>query len=193
MIDIEALKAKLAEYDDARPRCPQKVARTVNCAPDYLTTKHAEYHDYDLTTYAPCCRPEGHEGECRNSRLILGWPGYVTITALVAEVERLNEQCLEHEAEACGRMGHRDGLSRDRGPFGLGGQLDAAWRRGWDERSASVSEDHAALVAEVEHLRVQSATFRRLLAEVVIERDALQEQIDAASVAAFEAELCEEK
>ena len=67
------------------------------------------------------------------------------VDALVAEVERLRERCLEQEAEACGRMGHRDGLSRDRGPFDSGGQLDVAWRRGWDERSASV--------AEVERLR----------------------------------------
>ena len=91
-IDLDAIKAKLAEYDDARPRCPQKVARTVNCAPDYLTTKHAEYHDYDLTTYSPCCRPEGHEGECRNSRLILGWPGHATLKALVAEVADLRNE-----------------------------------------------------------------------------------------------------
>jgi len=89
MIDLDAIKAKLAEYDDARPRCPQKVARTVNCAPDGLRSSDPTYHDYDMTTYSPCCRPAGHEGECRNSRLILGWPGFVTVTALVTEVERL--------------------------------------------------------------------------------------------------------
>ena len=92
MIDLDALKARLAEYDDARPRCQGKVARTINCAPDYLTTEDAEYHDYDLTTYSPCCRPEGHADECRNSRLILGWPGFVTVSALIAEVERLRAE-----------------------------------------------------------------------------------------------------
>lgn len=77
------------------------------------------------------------------------------LAELRAEVERLRERCLEQEAEACGRMGHRDGLSRDRGPFGLGGQLDAAWRRGWDERNASV--------AEVEQLRSENRKLRDVL------------------------------
>lgn len=99
MIDLEALKAKLAEYDDALPRCPQKVARTVNYAPDGLRSSDPTYHDYDLTTHTPCCRPEGHEGECRNSRLILGWPGFVTVSALVAEVERLRAE-RDHFREA---------------------------------------------------------------------------------------------
>ena len=94
MIDLIALKARLAEYDDAVPRCPLKVARTTNCAPDLLTPNDPDYHDYDLTTYSPCCRPEGHDGECRNGRLILGWPGFVTVSALVAEVERLRELLL---------------------------------------------------------------------------------------------------
>jgi hypothetical protein len=95
MIDLEAIKSQLSEYDDAQPRCPQKVARTINCAPDYLTTKHTEYHDYDLTTYSPCCRPEGHEGECRNARPVLGWPGFVTVSALVEEVEQLRSENLK--------------------------------------------------------------------------------------------------
>jgi hypothetical protein len=96
-IDLDAIKAKLAEYDDSVPRCPKKVARTVNYAPDYLTPQHtactdAVYREYDLTTYSPCCRPEGHEGECRNSRLILGWPGHATLKALVAEVADLRNE-----------------------------------------------------------------------------------------------------
>ena len=91
MIDLDALKARLAEYDDARPRCQGKVARTINCAPDYLHSDDPTYPGYVLTTYSPCCRPDGHEGECRNSRLILGWPGFVAVSALVAEVERLRE------------------------------------------------------------------------------------------------------
>ena len=94
MIDLDALKARLAEYDDARPRCPGKVARTINCAPDYLPSDDPTYHEYIITTYSPCCRSEGHEGDCRNSRSIMGWPGFVTVSALVAEVERLRELLL---------------------------------------------------------------------------------------------------
>ena len=95
MIDLDALKARLAEYDDARPRCQGKVARTINCAPDYLPSDNPTYPDYALTTYSPCCRPEGHADECRNGRSILGWPGFVTVSALVAEVERLRAEADE--------------------------------------------------------------------------------------------------
>ena len=92
MIDLDTLKARLAEYDDARPRCQGKVARTLNCAPDYLPSDDPTYPEHLITTYSPCCRPDGHEGECRNSRSILGWPGFVTVSALVAEVERLRAE-----------------------------------------------------------------------------------------------------
>jgi hypothetical protein len=91
MIDLDALKARLAEYDDARPRCQGKVARNINCAPDHLPSDDPTYHEYIITTYSPCCRPEGHESDCRNSRSVMGWPGFVTVSALVAEVERLRE------------------------------------------------------------------------------------------------------
>ena len=92
MIDLDALKARLAEYDDARPRCQGKVARTINCAPDWLPSDDTIYSEYLITTYSPCCRPEGHADECRNSRLILGWPGYATLKALVAEVADLRNE-----------------------------------------------------------------------------------------------------
>jgi len=92
VIDLDALKARLAEYDDARPRCQGKVARTINCAPDWLPSDDTIYSEYLITTYSPCCRPEGHADECRNSRLILGWPGFVTVSALIAEVERLRAE-----------------------------------------------------------------------------------------------------
>ena len=81
MLDLEAIKAKLAEYDPAAPKCPLRI------------THHQRdsdgYGDYDVTTHAPCCRPEGHEGECRNARPVMGWPGLETVSQLVAEVERL--------------------------------------------------------------------------------------------------------
>jgi hypothetical protein len=81
MLDLEDLKAKLAEYDPAAPKCQLQIAlrRTV---PD-------PYGDYDETTYVPCCRPEGHEEECRNARQVMGWPGFQTVLQLIAEVERL--------------------------------------------------------------------------------------------------------
>lgn len=104
MIDLDALKARLAEYDDYAPKCPKKVERKSNCAPDAILSSDPTYHDYDFTTYAPCCRPEGHAGECRNGRLILGWPGFVTVSALIAEVERLREN-----AEARERFLRREG------------------------------------------------------------------------------------
>jgi hypothetical protein len=89
MIDLEALKSRLANYDPAAPKCPLQIARFVNYAPDHITSLDAEYHDYDETTYVPCCRPEGHEGECRNARQVMGWPGFQTVSQLIAEVERL--------------------------------------------------------------------------------------------------------
>ena len=92
MIDLDALKARLAEYDDYAPKCSKKVERKTNCAPDSVLSSDPTYHDYDFTTYSPCCRPEGHAGECRNGRLILGWPDFVTVSALVAEVERLRAE-----------------------------------------------------------------------------------------------------
>ena len=92
MIDLDALKARLAEYDDHAPKSPKKVERRTNCAPDFVLSSDPTYHDYDFTTYSPCCRPEGHAGECRNGRLILGWPGFVTVSALIAEVERLRAE-----------------------------------------------------------------------------------------------------
>jgi len=88
-LDLDALKARLSEYDDTLPRCLKKVARTVNCAPDYLPSDDPIYSEYLIVTSSPCCRPEGHEGECRNSRFILGWPGLGTLRALIAEVENL--------------------------------------------------------------------------------------------------------
>jgi hypothetical protein len=94
MLDLEDLKTRLAEYDPAAPKCRLQIAQLVNYAPDHIASLDAEYHDYDGTTYVPCCRPEGHEGECRNARSFMGWPGFQTVSQLVAEVERLRELLL---------------------------------------------------------------------------------------------------
>ena len=71
-VDLDALKARLAEYDDTLPRCLKPVLSVVT--PPNVN---------------PCCLPLGHADECRNSRHILGWPGLATLRALIAEVENL--------------------------------------------------------------------------------------------------------
>jgi hypothetical protein len=86
MIDLEDLKAKLAEYDPAAPKCPLQIT--------HHRRVRDPYGDYDETTYVSCCRPEGHEDECRNARQVIGWPGFQTVSQLVAEVERLREMLL---------------------------------------------------------------------------------------------------
>jgi len=147
VIDLDALKARLAEYDDARPRCQGKVARTINCAPDWLPSDDTIYSEYLITTYSPCCRPEGHADECRNSRLILGWPGFVTMSALVAEVERLRHEVADLQMQ---RDEHLidNGNAYDEG-------YDAGTRRGYEAECAAVvawlresSEGLAPLSAE---------------------------------------------
>ena len=89
IIDLEALKTQLAEYDPNAPKCPQRVSRHSNYAPDHVSSSDSTYHDYDMATHSPCCRPEGHEGECRNSRSVIGWLGFATVSALLTEIERL--------------------------------------------------------------------------------------------------------
>jgi len=101
MLDLEALKAKLAEYDPAAPKCPLQITRR--------RTDLDPYGDYDETTYVPCCRLEGHEGECRNARPVMGWPGLETVSQLVAEVERLRSINDDYLLE----MGRQHALLRD--------------------------------------------------------------------------------
>ena len=91
-IDIEALRSRIAEYDPDAPRCQKKVEEHRNYAPDYLKPDDPEWEIYSTTTYSPCCRPDGHEGECRNSRRVLGWPGYATLVALLDEVKNLRSK-----------------------------------------------------------------------------------------------------
>ena len=91
-LDIAALRARLREYDPALPHCKQRITREQNYAPDFVPEE--ERAEWDMVTYVPCYRPEGHEGVCRNTRLVLGFPGYDTVTALLDEVERLRELLL---------------------------------------------------------------------------------------------------
>lgn len=88
-VDIEAIRAHLSEYDPDAPRCTKTVAKSRNYAPDH---NDPEWDTYTVTTYHPCCRPAGHEGECRNSRRVMGWPGRATLIALLDEVEDLRNK-----------------------------------------------------------------------------------------------------
>ena len=88
-IDLDALEARLAEYDPDAPKCPRKGEEIRNYAPDHVNDNDEDYDLYTIRLQHPCCRPEGHEGECRNTRRLLGWPGYRVLVELVAEVRRL--------------------------------------------------------------------------------------------------------
>ena len=97
-LDLEALEARLAEYDPGAPRCTKTAAESRNYAPDSMDQNDPEWDTYTVTHYVPCCRPEGHDGKCRSSRRVLGWPGYATLKELISEVRRLRERDLQHQA-----------------------------------------------------------------------------------------------
>lgn len=96
---LDDLRRQLVEYDPSLPRCPRKVAEHRNYAPEYMRDDDPEWSDYTITTYTPCCRPTGHEGECRNSRRVMGWPGIKTLNALIDEVEQLRRLAEERAME----------------------------------------------------------------------------------------------
>jgi hypothetical protein len=150
MIDLEDLKAKLTEYDPAASKCQLQIARFVNYATDHITSLNAEYHDYDVTTYVPCCRPEGHEGECRNARQVMGWPGFQTVSQLIAEVERLREVNDGYLLE----IGRQHALLRDQ-KRGENAERAAvvAWLRGSDD---DLVADYGDDIERGEHRREET-------------------------------------
>lgn len=89
-LDISALRAKLRVYDQSLPRCTKVITRVSNHAPDYVAEE--ERGEWDMRLSYPCSELEGHEGQCREGRAILGWPGFKTLTALLDEVERLRDE-----------------------------------------------------------------------------------------------------
>ena len=99
VLDLAALREQLAEYDPSAPRCSKKVAEHRNYAPDGMAVEAPEWSDFTITTYTPCARPAGHEGECRNSRRVMGWPGRATLIALLDEVEHLRAASLDLRAD----------------------------------------------------------------------------------------------
>jgi hypothetical protein len=84
-LDIQALKEKLREYDKSLPKCPKRIERIESALYDCVI-------DRDDTgpqkSYHPCCRPEGHDGPCSETRLALGWPGYEVLKALIEIAEK---------------------------------------------------------------------------------------------------------
>lgn len=105
-LGLDALRERLREYDPSLPRCKQRITRTQNCAPDFVPEE--ERAEWDMVTYVPCCRPEGHEGACRNTRLVLGFPGYDTLTALLDEVQELRMALAECVGADLSRADVRD-------------------------------------------------------------------------------------
>ena len=104
-LDLDALEARLPEYDPEAPKCPKTVEDVRSYAPDHMEPDDPEYDDFKMVHRVPCCRPEGHEGECRSTRRLLGWPGYATLKELLAEVRRLRMEntALEAKLDASGQ------------------------------------------------------------------------------------------
>jgi len=143
MIDLEALKTRLAEYDPAAPKCPLQITRHQR--------GYDGYGDYDMTTYVPCRRPEGHEGECQNARPVMGWPDFQTISQLVAEVERLRSINDDYLLE----MGRQHALLREQ-KRGENAERTAvvAWLREyaeWLHPGARIAEEIADAIERGEH------------------------------------------
>lgn len=115
-LDLPALRARLREYDPALPRCSGTISETRNFATEYMSEENRA--EWDMTFRHPCGRPDGHEGPCRSSRAVLGWPGFETLTALLDEVEQLRAE--RAEAEAAGE-------ARERARIGAFLHAEARW------------------------------------------------------------------
>jgi len=110
-VSLDDLRRQLAEYDPSAPRCHRTYEVHRNYAPDDMTPDDPEWDNYTVTHHVPCCRPSGHEGECRNSRRVMGWPGLRTLTDLIDEVERSRVEIQSIVAwlgKPCGMSGHDD-------------------------------------------------------------------------------------
>ena len=86
-INTAGLRVKLRVYDQTLPRCQKRIVRVSNHAPDYVAEE--ERGEWEMRLTYPCGELEGHEGQCREGRAVLGWPGFATLTTLLDEVERL--------------------------------------------------------------------------------------------------------
>jgi len=108
-----------------------------------------------MITYVPCCRPEGHEDECRNARPVIGWPDFQTVSQLVAEVERLRSINDDYLLE----MGRQHALLRDQQRGENAERVDVvAWLR--EQANSTTADvlrardlDAADLIERGEHRR----------------------------------------
>lgn len=90
-LDLKALKIKLQEYDSTVPRCKKQIEDVRYYAPDYMDVSDPEFDNYKVVYYQPCSRIEGHDGDCRNGRPVLGWPGFKVLSELIRRSEELEE------------------------------------------------------------------------------------------------------
>ena len=125
-IDTAALRAKLRVYDQSLPRCQKRIVRVSNHAPDYVAEE--ERAEWEMRLTYPCGELDGHEGQCREGRAILGWPGFKTMTALLDEVDRLRIE-VERTEHARSSLDTALMLERERERAAV-----VAWLRGEPER-----------------------------------------------------------
>lgn len=127
-LDLDALEARLLEYDPDASRCQKTVEEVRHYAPSGMGPDDPEYDDFKMVHRVPCCRPEGHEEECRSTRRVLGWPGYATLKELLAEVRMLRAK--SSTCSWCGQtvipgQGGHTSACYERQITGLKAELDA--------------------------------------------------------------------
>lgn len=110
-LDISALRAKLRVYDQSLPRCTKVITRVSNHAPDYVAEE--ERGEWEMRLTYPCGELEGHEGQCREGRAVLGWPGFATLTALLDEVEELRAEIAADEERRLQLLDDAGGLENE--------------------------------------------------------------------------------
>ena len=154
-LDIPALKAKLAEYNPDAPRCLKHVKSVLGYLPG---------NDEPMCHYDACARVEGHPGECRSSRLVLGWPGYKTLTALIHEIEDLRMLQDEHmidsqhafdEGRAQGASEMREQIEHARSSFSTARMLEREKERAavvaWLRANTCGCHDFASAIERGDH------------------------------------------
>lgn len=136
-LDLPALRARLREYDPTAPRCKGTIVEEEDFSPDYASEEgRAEWR---MTFRHPCGRPEGHDGDCRRGRPVLGWPGLTTLTELLDEVERLRA-----EAETATFTGEM----RERARIGAFLHAESAWIQTHPNLEELYASDALTIVAE---------------------------------------------
>lgn len=99
-IDLDSLQQKLNEYDPDVKKCDKTFKETRHYLPDGMSEDHPDAHIYRMVVNHSCCRPAGHDGECRASLKLMGWPGYRTFRDLIKEARRLSTSVDRLETES---------------------------------------------------------------------------------------------